>query len=171
MFTVVDKSNEVYPSLKDAKVLQYQSDDLPEGLEITYTNVAYISCGKDDSGAFQVTDHGYWGWYYKGNYCGKFESPDEAIEHYTKMLETYLGRYVTATSGDDGLFTHREIREVLAKYLKLIKNKEEPFFESAFYWRDEVKKAVGYLRQGKARFASGTTNSDVDVFLEKHKSL
>jgi len=36
---------------------------------------------------------------------------------------------------------------------------------------DEVKKAVGYLREGKAKFASSTTNSDVDIFIEKHKSL
>jgi len=171
MFTVVEKSNEVYPSLKDAKVLQYQSDDLPEGLEITYTNVIYVTCGGNNNGTSQVTDRGYWGWYYKGNYQSKFDSPDEAIDHYTKTLGAYLDRYIMATLVDDGLFTHREIREVLAKYLKLIKNKEEPYFKSAFYWRDEVKKAVGYLREGKAKFASSTTNSDVDIFIEKHKSL
>lgn len=36
---------------------------------------------------------------------------------------------------------------------------------------EELQKAVKYLYAGKKKFAPGTTNSDVDVFLEKHKNF
>jgi len=35
----------------------------------------------------------------------------------------------------------------------------------------ELKTAVRYIWEGKARFSPSTTNSDVDVFLAKHKDL
>ena len=35
--------------------------------------------------------------------------------------------------------------------------------------RNELKKAIGFLKEGKLKFAPTTTNSDVDMFLEKHK--
>ena len=37
--------------------------------------------------------------------------------------------------------------------------------------KEELKTAVKYLREGKTKFSPSTTNSDVDAFLEKHKSL
>lgn len=37
--------------------------------------------------------------------------------------------------------------------------------------RRELKEAVAYLRQGKAQFAPTTTNSHVDLFLERWKDL
>lgn len=37
--------------------------------------------------------------------------------------------------------------------------------------KEELKTAVKYLREGKAKFSPHTTNSDVDVFLEKYKDL
>ena len=35
------------------------------------------------------------------------------------------------------------------------------------YLKSELKKACGYLRQAKIKWGVHTTNSDVDVFLEK----
>ena len=35
------------------------------------------------------------------------------------------------------------------------------------YLKSELKKACGYLRQAKIKWDVRTTNSDVDVFLEK----
>lgn len=37
--------------------------------------------------------------------------------------------------------------------------------------KEELQTAVKYLREGKARFSPNTTNSDVDLFLEKHRDL
>jgi hypothetical protein len=38
-------------------------------------------------------------------------------------------------------------------------------------YQNELRTAVQYLRQGKARFSPNTTNSLVDDFLNKHKDL
>ena len=35
----------------------------------------------------------------------------------------------------------------------------------------DLKIAVKFLRDGKLKFAPNTTNSDVDLFIEKHRSL
>lgn len=138
MSILVDRKNELYPELADAVFIQLQSDDLPEGLDITYTNVSTIICG--DTESLKVNEKSYWGWYYKGSFQSNFDSPDEALANYRETFN---------------------------------KEKEEEmfYFESPLYWKNELKKAVGYLRAGKAKFAPTTTNSDVDVFLKKHKSL
>jgi len=48
---------------------------------------------------------------------------------------------------------------------------ETPYHESPSYWEEELVTALKYLKIGKAQFTPNTTNSDVDLFLAKHKYL
>jgi len=58
----------------------------------------------------------------------------------------------------------------MRKYIENLELDQTPQKEIA-YLKEQLKLACQYLAEGKRKFAPGTTNSDVDVFLDKHKEL
>ncbi len=51
---------------------------------------------------------------------------------------------------------------------RFITTREGELEQTVFDLANELKLAVQYLREGKAKFTPGTTNSHVDDFLSKH---
>lgn len=56
-------------------------------------------------------------------------------------------------------------------YIKWLSTEIEWLSTEVVNLREQLKLACQYLAEGKRKFAPGTTNSDVDVFLDKHKDI
>lgn len=80
----------------------------------------------------------------------------------TSLITGNLYLFIPDSKNPENALKKRDITEREKEFLKGYLEVET---------RKELSMAVKYLREGKQKFAPGTTNSFVDDFLEKHKDL
>lgn len=85
MGTIIDRTKEFYPTLEGATYLQWQDESIPEGVEITCSNVVINGKGELSTSKFGS----YWGWTSGGSFHRNFQTPEEALSHYNATTEFF----------------------------------------------------------------------------------
>jgi hypothetical protein len=83
------------------------------------------------------------------------------------LIRNFLRKKIL-TDVDGGL--RRAVQSLMESY-DAVQTDRHLLDDANIRLNEDLKRAVQYLREGKAKFAAGTTNSFVDDFLEKYKEL
>lgn len=96
---------------------------------------------------------------------------DPAVKEYLQLLKVAHdsdNRFLCQSINNARQHLGQRIRDLKES---LTEGEEQDYHASPLQWRDLFITSLRFLREGKRKFAPHTTNSDVDLFLDKYKYL
>jgi hypothetical protein len=82
MATIIDRTNEEFPSVVNAEYLEYKDDSIPDGVKIIKSN---IFVGEDHQ-VVACKNLSYWGWVCANGYNYSFKTPEAALADYLNNI-------------------------------------------------------------------------------------